>query len=133
MNLRIAFLANAVITTFFGLGFLLAPDIALGGFGVVVTPAVALMSRFMGGVVLGNALISFLVANQPPSSQRNIIALGFTIWHAFGALLALQAVATGVFNPMGIMAVVLDGALTVLLAAGALSERGQTRAAIGGV
>lgn len=126
MNLRIAFLANAVISGMFGLGFLLTPGLALGSFGVTVTPGVDLMSRFMGGVVLGNALISFIVANQPSSSQRNVIALGFTIWHAFGALLALQAVSTGLFNSMGIMAVVLDGSLTVLLAAGALSERGRT-------
>jgi hypothetical protein len=115
IKLNIMFTIVAIITFLMGLGVTLAPALMLGSFGVDATPALAHMSRALGGAVLALAIITWMARNSGPSEARNALVVGLSLFLALTAIEDIRAILTGILNPIAWIPVILEAILLVLV------------------
>lgn len=70
IKVKYFFIINSILALFFGLGFLIVPDLLIPLFGFPDDP---LGFRFFGALVLGIAILAFAVRNEGPSPARRAI------------------------------------------------------------
>lgn len=95
MNLRTAFLINAVVNAFLGLAQLLAPAALLSAFGMSASAATLVVSREYGAAALGLAVMNWLARSWEASSARDGLAQGMTVFYALAAVASVVAVVDG--------------------------------------
>lgn len=89
MKLRDLFTINAVILFVFGVGFLLLTEPWFSFYGLIITPATLLLSRFLGGVLLGGALLSWFIRTAEETTAQQIIVMVFAAEWAIAFIIGL--------------------------------------------
>ncbi|MDH5605864.1 MAG: hypothetical protein OEY93_03155 [Anaerolineae bacterium] len=105
MNLTSLFTINAGISTFYGLGSLLAPAAAVSPYGFSLSPGEMYITRLTGAVFTGLAVLSWHARNAPDSQARRSIVAGFFAGDIFGLAAALSMQLQGGANTAGWMTV----------------------------
>lgn len=83
MKLRTLLTIQAVLLGAFGLGTLLIPNQLWGIYGITMGAGGIFFARFGGALVVGTALLSWLVRNAAESEARNaIVTVFFFDWAA---------------------------------------------------
>ena len=115
MKLNVVFTIAAILMFILGLAQLLAPAAMAteAGMGESLSPAFLMTIRFAGVEFFGLGLIAWLVRNTEASKARDAVTLGFTIYFALHALTSLYGQLTSISSPVGWVAVVIQGLLTV--------------------
>jgi hypothetical protein len=106
----------AILALAFGLLMFLAPAFAATQFQLTGSPATATIFRVLGSVMLGVAVLNFLVRNQPMSETLRAVLWGNATIHGIGFLGDLWSVALGDI-PFAGVAVGLVAHLVVLIGA----------------
>lgn len=101
MKLKSLFIFNAVATTMFGLGSVLAPHPLMTLFGASLSPAGALMMRYGGAWLIGIGLLAWFARDAADSEARRAIVLAFVVCYAIAFVVALLAQVAGVLNILG--------------------------------
>lgn len=114
MKLNQVLVANAIVTAFTGLGFLLMPAMQFAAFGAQSTAVTEMVARSYGASLLGWAIISWLGRHVEPSSTRTGIIAGSIFFHLLGAGNLFYGMSAGIINGLGWVPIVLD----VLISAG---------------
>jgi len=98
---QLLLVAAAINGTVFGLLFIVAPDGAIALFGGTLEPLASLLVRQFGGVILGLALLNWLIrANADRDVQRAVVAGNVTAFAVVAAVAAIGVLA-GVINVLG--------------------------------
>jgi len=92
---------NAVISTLFGLGFVLAPAQSLLPYGVELPPAGLIITRLFGAALLGYGMITWLLRRTQDAAVLRSLALSLAVADALGTLISLWGVAAGYTNALG--------------------------------
>lgn len=110
--MKIALTLHTLALAVYGLALLFIPDTFLALYTVSLSPGAATAIRFLGGLATGNAILSWLVRDQPGSDSLRAIWLVF----AFDWLVILIAGVFGQFantmNALGWSTVVLAAVWT---------------------
>lgn len=96
-----------------GFGFLLAPPAMLRPWGLVTEPASSLLSRRIGGVYLGLALMLVLGHEAPRSDLRTAVSAGFALSTALLAGLGLFELRAGTASRGILVAVAVETAMAL--------------------
>lgn len=107
MTFEILALITAGAGTLLGLGFCFASRFMLGQWGLDASDAALVMSRRIGAVYLGLALLAFLGREAPPSELRAAVCTGLGVAIGLLACLGLfelksRRVSTGIFVSVGV-------------------------------
>ena len=101
MTYQLLLTAAAVSGTVFGLLFILVPDAAIALFGGRLDALSSLLVRQLGGVILGIALLNWLIRKvADPEVRRAVAAANVTAFVVVAAVAAF-ATATGTINFLG--------------------------------
>lgn len=104
------FAVSGIIGMFFGLGFLLMPDMTLRFYGVPADPHNLMLARYFGSALFTVGLVYFMVrATQDPGAVRGLLSAG-VIGNAVGAILSASA-AGGLQNNMAWLSVAIYAAI----------------------
>lgn len=114
MKLKTLFIFNAIATTLFGIGCVLAPQMLVNLFGSTLNPAGALMMQYGGAWLIGIGLLAWFARNSADSEARRAIVLAYLICYSIAFIVALLAQLNNVLNALGWGTV----ALNLVLAAG---------------
>src|SRR5256712_12748010 len=90
----------AVITAFFGLALLGFPSQLMGVYGASLDPPATILSRFIGGLFAGLAVMAWMARAAEAGKARNAMVLGLTVLNGFSAVVAVMAALSGVFNAL---------------------------------
>ena len=109
MKMRTLFIINAVIELMFGLGFMFAPTLVLGLFGVQQIDAVGItLAHVAGGLILSLAIISWL-GKDLDDHAIDTIAWGSVFFsHLQAGIYLIIAILNGTFNALAWSTVVMD-------------------------
>jgi hypothetical protein len=111
MKIKYLFIANSVVLLMHGLGFLLMPDITMSYYGVTLAAGGILVARWLGGVQLGNALLTWLTRNEPASTARQAIVTALFFAWTVAFIAGLLAQFAGTMNGLGWSSVAISLAL----------------------
>lgn len=101
MNLKVVFIANAIIGLVFGVLFLIAPGIGTGLYGAELSEAGLLVTRLFGASMIGYSSLTWLVRNAEGSDIRNAIVTSLFIGWGIGLIFAVIFQIQGVVNFYG--------------------------------
>jgi hypothetical protein len=101
MMLRAYFSIFAVLSVFFGIGFVLAPGQVLANYGVETTPALSLMSRLFGGTLFAMAVILWSAKDFRDQAAVRAILIGVCVSDVVNLIVNLRGVTTGTINALG--------------------------------
>src|SRR2546428_6652582 len=104
----------AVITAFFGLALLGFPSQLMGVYGASLDTLATILSRFIGGLFAGLAVMAWMARAAEAGKARNAMVLGLTVLNGFSAVVAVMAALSGVFNALAWAQAGLYGLFTVL-------------------
>ena len=129
---QILLAAAALNGAVFGTLFALAPDFAIGLFGGRLDLLAALLVRQFGGVILGLALLNWLVRKVVDADVQRAVVVGDGVAFTIVAAVAAFATATGVINLLGwavagFHATVAVGLLMTQTSSSLAGARAQTR------
>ena len=79
MSVRNFLTLNAVLVALVALTSLFTPELFLANLGHDLTTPLLSMTRVVGAVIIGNALISWILRDEPPSGARKAFLLGIAI------------------------------------------------------
>ncbi len=101
MNLRTLFSINVPISALFGFTCLLVPNWLLSLYGVDPTPAGAAMTQLAGAAFLGFGILAFVARTSPSEDFLMTLALALFVQDTIGAIVAIYAQVSRVFNALG--------------------------------
>jgi hypothetical protein len=101
MKLKTLFIFNAIATTIFGIGSVLAPQALVTLFGSTLNPAGALMMQYGGAWLIGIGLLAWFARDATDSQTRRAIILAFLICYSIAFVVALLAQLNNVLNAFG--------------------------------
>jgi hypothetical protein len=101
MKLKTVLIFNAIATTIFGIGSVLAPQTLVNLFGSTLNPAGALMMQYGGTWLIGIGLLAWFARNAADSDARQAIVLAFLICYCIAFIVALLAQLDNVLNAFG--------------------------------
>ena len=101
MKLRTLLTIQAVLLGAFGLGTLLIPSQLWGMYGITMGAGGIFFARFGGALVVGTALLSWLVRNAAESEARNAIVTVFFFDWAAHLIVFVLAQLDGTANALG--------------------------------
>src|SRR5437773_11936752 len=81
----------AVITAFFGLALLGFPSQLMGVYGASLDTLATILSRFIGGLFAGLAVMAWMARAAEAGKARNAMVLGLTVLNGFSAVVAVMA------------------------------------------
>src|SRR2546425_9541022 len=90
----------AVITAFFGLALLGFPSQLMGVYGASLDTLATILSRFIGGLFAGLAVMAWMARAAEAGKARNAMVLGLTVLSGFSAVVAVIAALLGVVNAL---------------------------------
>lgn len=114
MPLRTFLLIAAIVEAFFGIQFLLVPDLALSPLGVVLNPAGLMVTRIFGAALIAFVLLFWWVRDAAPSAALTAVLRAAAVYFAISTVPLALGVLGGLANALGWGTVVLH----VLLAVG---------------
>ena len=88
----------AILGFIFGALLFLFPDKAGEGFGVALTPVSSLLFRTLGGMILGSALLNFMVRKHSDSPTLKAVLATNLIMHALVMAVDIGGVSSGVLQ-----------------------------------
>jgi hypothetical protein len=100
MKPRIYLAIFAVIALLFGIGFVLAPSQVLSNYGVADSPAVAMMTRLFGAMLLAIAVILWSARDFSGAAARQVL-IGLCVAHVVSLVVSIMATMAGTVNAMG--------------------------------
>jgi hypothetical protein len=101
MNLKTLMIIKAVICITFGCLLLLVPGFTYSLFGATLNDAGVFAAREYGAALIGTLFLTWYARNAAESQARRAIILDLFIYDAIGVVIALIALFTGLFNPLG--------------------------------
>jgi hypothetical protein len=101
MTLRSFFTILAVLSFLFGIGFLLAPSQVLANYGIETSPALALVGRLFGGVLLTLSVILWLAKDCRDEAAVRAVLIGALLGDAVNLVVAAIGTLSGVSNALG--------------------------------
>lgn len=114
MPLRTFLLIAAIVEAFFGIQFLLVPDLALAPLGVVLNPAGLMVTRIFGAALIAFVLLFWWVRDAAPGAALTAVLRAAAVYFAISTVPLALGVLGGLANALGWGTVVLH----VLLAVG---------------
>jgi hypothetical protein len=115
MPLAALFSVYAVVTAVFSIALLLVPNELMAVYGAHALDTLqVILSRFIGGLFGGLAVMAWTGRASEPGKARNAIVLGFTVLNALSAVVAVVAALSGVFNALAWVQAALYAVFTVL-------------------
>src|SRR3989442_12334533 len=90
----------AVITAFFGLALLGFPSQLMGVYGASLDTLATILSRFIGGLFAGLAVMAWMARAAEAGKARNAMVLGLTVLNGFSAVVGVMAALSGGFNAL---------------------------------
>ncbi len=106
MKLKTFFTIKGIVTAAFGLGFLLAPALTWGIFGMDLSDVGVMMARYLGATFIAIFFLCWLNRESPPEAQKNA-TLTLAITDTIGFLVAIFAQLAGIPNALGWLNVLL--------------------------
>jgi hypothetical protein len=106
MNTRTVLTVGAVVFLLYGLATLFVSSIINPLYGFGTTASELLLTRFLGGALLGLGLINWLAKDQDYSTLHPIF-IGNLITDVVGLILALTGTLAGTLSAVGWVSVVL--------------------------
>ena len=97
MKLRFLFIAHAVISLVFGIVAILFPTQFIGAYGGKIDDVGIVLTRIIGGMLIGYSAVSWFVRNAPASETRRGVVMGYMI--SFAVLTVVYIV--GALGPAG--------------------------------
>ncbi len=113
MKLNTMMSIYATITAIFGATLLLAPALLIGMYGANLDAQAEVLYRFIGGMFIGLAAMTWLSREADASKSRDSMVLGLTIINAISAIVAIMGAVYGVYNGLAWMQVVLYALFTL--------------------
>lgn len=101
MKLSTMFIIYAIISSIFGLAFVIMPEISLAFYGINLSPGGISVVRLFGVALLEFALLSWFVRNAGESEARRAIILAFCVGEVVGFIIALFGQLSGAVNVLG--------------------------------
>lgn len=86
MSLRTFLLIAAIVEAFFGLQFLLAPNLALAPLGVVLNPAGLMLARMFGAALITLAFLFWWARDAAPGAALTAIVRAAAIYYLVSAV-----------------------------------------------
>lgn len=97
----------AAITAIFGAILFLAPAVLISMYGANLDAQAEVLYRFIGGIFIGLAAMTWLGREADASKSRDSMVLGLTVINAISAIVAIMAAFYGVYNSLAWMQAVL--------------------------
>jgi hypothetical protein len=91
----------AVLSFLFGIGFVLAPDQVLANYGIEHSPALALVGRLFGGVLLTLGTILWLSRDFRDEAAVRAVLAGTVIGSSVNLVVAIMGNLSGTTNALG--------------------------------
>ncbi len=101
MTIKTYFTILAVLSFLFGIGFMLSPAQVLSNYGIETSPALALMGRLFGGVLLTLSVILWLAKDFRDEAAVRAVLLGALLGDVVNLVVATMGTLSGVSNPLG--------------------------------
>ncbi len=114
MPLRTLLRIAAVVEAFFGIQFLLVPNLALAPLGVVLNPGGLMVARMFGAALITFAFLFWSVRDAAPGAALTAIIRAAALYYAVSAVPMALGILSGLANGLGWVTF----ALHVALAAG---------------
>ena len=114
MKLKTLLVFNAIVTTLFGAGCVLAPNTLISLFDVTLYPVGSLMMQYSGAWLIGIGLLAWFSRNAPDSEARRAMVMAYFICYSIAFIVALIGQLGKVLNVLGWGTV----ALNLILATG---------------
>jgi uncharacterized membrane protein len=107
MTLRSFFTILAVLSFLFGVGFVLAPGQVLANYGIETSPALALVGRLFGGVLLTLSAILWFARDFRDAAAVRAVLLGALLGDVINLVVATMGTLSGTSNALGWSTVVI--------------------------
>lgn len=107
MTLRSFFTILAVLSFLFGIGFVLAPGQVLANYGIETSPALALVGRLFGGVLLTLSAILWFARDFRDAAAVRAVLLGALLGDVINLVVATMGTLSGTSNALGWSTVVI--------------------------
>lgn len=107
MTLRSFFTILAVLSFLFGVGFVLAPGHVLANYGIETSPALALVGRLFGGVLLTLSAILWFARDFRDAAAVRAVLLGALLGDVINLVVATMGTLSGTSNALGWSTVVI--------------------------
>ena len=101
MTIRMFFTILAVLSFLFSIGFVLAPDQVLANYGIEHSPALALVGRLFGGVLLTLGTILWLSRDFRDEAAVRAVLAGTVIGSSVNLVVAIMGNLSGTTNALG--------------------------------
>ena len=101
MTIRTFFSILAVLSFLFGIGFVLAPGQVLSNYGIELSPALALVGRLFGGVLLTLGVILWLARDFRDDAAVRAVLVGALIGDVVNLVVATMGTLAGTTNALG--------------------------------
>ena len=101
MTIRMFFTILAVLSFLFGIGFVLAPDQVLANYGIQPSPALALLGRLFGGVLLTLGVILWLARDFRDEAAVRAVLVANAVGSCINLVVAIMGNLSGTTNALG--------------------------------
>jgi len=91
----------AVLSFLFGIGFVLAPDQVLANYGIQPSPALALLGRLFGGVLLTLGVILWLARDFRDEAAVRAVLVANAVGSCINLVVAIMGNLSGTTNALG--------------------------------
>ena len=96
-GLRVTFLVHVIVTSVFGLVFMLIPEVYAALTGLPVLDWAMSIARMLGAAQIGLAVSSWLAYKQPLFERVKIVVQMEVVWSILGTFVATYGVVFGGF------------------------------------
>jgi hypothetical protein len=101
MTLRTFFTALAILSFLFGSGFVLVPGQVLANYGIENSPALALVGRLFGGMLLTLGVILWFARDFHDETAVRAVLIGAILGDAVDIVVATMGTLSGASNALG--------------------------------
>ena len=109
MKLSSFLIVRSIVALAYALALLLVPAFLLFLYGVISTPGLNLMSRFLGVELIAVGLLCLNARKFTDPGVLRAILTSLLIAEAVGVVIAIYGTLSGVFNPLGWSIVLIYG------------------------
>ncbi len=113
MKLSSFLMLATIVAAIFGLAFLVSPGRLVALYGVMLTPATAVVGRIAGSVILGFAIVFWGARNFDGAETLKAVMVAGLVANGLDALILLHATTTGLVNVLGWFQVLINGGLAI--------------------
>ena len=109
MKLSSFLIVRSIVALAYALALLLVPAFLLSLYGIISTPGLNLMSRFLGVELIAVGLLCLNARKFTDPGILRAILTSLLIAEAVGVVVAIYGTLSGVFNPLGWSIVLIYG------------------------